>query len=409
MMQVHQKYGRHMERTRIIKAALALKTFTIGELAAHAAANANTVRSYVTSRDVELYERVGDEKKAARGRPRSRYRLRDPDGAIALLRDDQQRRTPDDTDLILRAAQPLVLPVVPDAADGGAVPIADTLEWARSRLSLAMERTDTPDESRAYAEVARDTAREVIAATAHEPEQRWDARLIEAFALILCGGEEESRITLHDAATQVADLVGRASTAVAGPFLQALTTLAQRYGQGPPIGVVAHGNAEPTGVLVALGGDRWECEHLSETGDKVWWPGWASSLYDCQALAGIVVDQTNEGTDEQHFEVTIQTVKSWRRPTVVCNFEAGSSWGGRALTFGAAALPTFDAAAAVSYIGHSLDDLVVGAEPTLYADVGSPGTGFFGHGAMPHRSPQASHVRASVITGLGADLMFRKE
>jgi RNA polymerase sigma factor (sigma-70 family) len=94
-----------MENLRIYRSALALDSFTIGELATHCGANVNTVRSLLTNRSRDLFEVVGHQPRQGRGRRSQLFRVRNRETMQELLRARQAPlRDGPGTDLTSRSA-----------------------------------------------------------------------------------------------------------------------------------------------------------------------------------------------------------------------------------------------------------------------------------------------------------------
>lgn len=65
-----------MERTKVLAAALALREFTVNELAGLSGVNRHTVRT-VLDRDRDIVEKLDSVAPAGPGRPPSKWRVRD--------------------------------------------------------------------------------------------------------------------------------------------------------------------------------------------------------------------------------------------------------------------------------------------------------------------------------------------
>jgi len=340
-----------MPSHRLLAAALALDTFTAGELASTSGVPLNTARCDLT-RHRDLFERVDVVASGRRGRPPQRYRLHDPDAVHATLAAARRDATPRAAVERPDGAEDWRLPVVPVASSD-----ADDRRLALELAEHALRRallSDDPEDCQDLARTATTTADRLLDAGAGldaDVERR--AGAVRAFA----------RYLQRDAHPRHAqELSAAAAGAIAalacvpglgiGLLLTALVELAQRAHALPPIAVVAQLGREPGDVLPGLHATGWHRRPLA--GECLWSPAWAEALVEPRLLAGVVIGDDRQ--DEQELTQLIDELQSWNLPTVVACSPDAIALQRRVFALGATPIAAVDAEAAVSWFCHRLTD-----------------------------------------------------
>jgi hypothetical protein len=329
-----------MQNHRLLAAALALDTFSAGELASTSGVPLNTARSEI-SRKPELFaDAEAIAQSGARGRPPRRYRLRDPDAArteLATARHD---------------ASPPVLADEPLSASDDQLLTLELAEHSLRRALLSDDPQDREDLART-ATVTAERALDSLEADPH-PEREQRARAVRDFAQFLRPESQPSKPReLRFAAAGALAAFSCVPGLGAAPLLTALVGLARVAKALPPIAVVTRADARPSDALHGLQSSGWHSRPFF-AGECLWSPAWADVLTEHNFLAGVVIVDGEH--DEQEMTHLIHEVHSWRLPMVVAHPPDSSELRERYFEQGVTVMPTPDAEAALSWFGTRLTD-----------------------------------------------------
>jgi hypothetical protein len=283
-----------MEQLRILTAALALDSFTAGELAVHAGAKLNTVRALVQRR--EWFAPLDDDDLPRKpGRPARRYRIADPDTVRAHVREAQES---------------VAFPIV---ADDVRTPDEDeelTIDSAERSLIRALH-TDDLEDRRILAGIAERTAGRVIDSADGQRAAR--AHAVQAFTGLINASEAKRESALTGVAHALVAALG--SGGALGGVISALLQVSVEYEQAPPIAVVTGNDERPEEVVAGLSSTGWANEPFDDS-HLIWAPVWAQPLVRTPLLAGVMLCHLHD-EPESDLHHAVDLCRAWRVPIMV--------------------------------------------------------------------------------------------